>query len=391
MMEFLGIDSIGGLLWALSAFVYLPLMLVLALGQFLLPKTRGLTDKEAVPVTVLVSARNEARDIRRCVDSILTLDYPREKLQIVLVDDFSTDDTGIILDGYAALHPGLISVLHSASMPPNGLEAKARGIANGFTAATGEWVLITDADARLHPQWVRHTLGQLKPDTGMAGGPLMVEANSLKSWIERSSWAFVQTFNLGFAGLGMPFVCVGPNMAIKRSIYVNAGGLETSGSGIAEDLALLKMVVAEKKRIQTLFSPETTVSLTPVPSWNHLFSQQRRWLAGGIEFQEDYKFFLVLGFTWGLAAALFLGIGWIFHLKAWLILNAVKLPIDILWFSLQAFRMNARNYVTALPFIYLYQPFVFTWIPLSFLFTRSIKWMGEGYEIKFPPQPPASK
>jgi cellulose synthase/poly-beta-1,6-N-acetylglucosamine synthase-like glycosyltransferase len=217
----------------------------------------------------------------------------------------------------------------------------------------------------------------------MAGGALAIEKNGFISMFEKGAWAFVQIFNLGFAGLGMPFVCVGPNMAIKRSLYVAAGGLETSGSGIAEDLALLKMVVAGKQKIQTLFSPETTVSLTPVPTWTHLFSQQRRWLAGGLEFQEDYKFFLSLGFAWGLSAASFAAFGWLIFPKAWLLLMLGRLPLDFLWFLIQSRRMGQPHYLDSMPFILLYQPFAFIWIPISFMFSKSIRWMGEGYEIVF--------
>jgi cellulose synthase/poly-beta-1,6-N-acetylglucosamine synthase-like glycosyltransferase len=172
-------------------------------------------------------------------------------------------------------------------------------------------------------------------------------------------------------------------MAIKRSIYIDAGGLETTGSGIAEDLALLKMVVACKQKIQTLFSPETTVSLTPVPSWTHFFSQHRRWLAGGLEFQEDYKFFLSLGFAWGLSAASFAAFGWLIFPKAWLLLMLGRLPLDFLWFLIQSRRMGQPNYLDCMPFLLLYQPFAFIWIPISFVFSKSIRWMGEGYEIVF--------
>jgi cellulose synthase/poly-beta-1,6-N-acetylglucosamine synthase-like glycosyltransferase len=382
MMEQLGLHSWWAVVWAFSLSIYYPLTLAMSYGMLRLPRTRPLKDEDAFPVTVLVSARNEEKDIPRCIDSLIALDYPEDKLQIVLVNDFSTDATGAIIDEYAARYSNIVAV-HSEKMPNNGLNAKARGIANGFTVATGDWVLISDADAKVHPQWIRHTLGQLEPETGMAGGALAIEKNGFISMFEKGAWAFVQIFNLGFAGLGMPFVCVGPNMAIKRSLYVAAGGLETSGSGIAEDLALLKMVVAGKQKIQTLFSPETTVSLTPVPTWTHLFSQQRRWLAGGLEFQEDYKFFLSLGFAWGLSAASFAAFGWLIFPKAWLLLMLGRLPLDFLWFLIQSRRMGQPHYLDSMPFILLYQPFAFIWIPISFMFSKSIRWMGEGYEIVF--------
>ena len=133
--------------WTVGVWVcfYFVLMWFLIMGLARLKRSVPLPDDECMPVTVLVSARNEEEDLQRCLDAILKLDYPKDKLQIVLVNDFSTDATGDIMERVARNHAHVV-VLHAAAMPPNGLEAKARGIAHGFTRATGEWVVITDAD-----------------------------------------------------------------------------------------------------------------------------------------------------------------------------------------------------------------------------------------------------
>lgn len=370
--------EILALFWKGSPFLYLIAVVIFAIGMRRLPRTRPVSDKDAPCVTVLVSARNEAEDIGRCIDSLLSLDYPKEKLQVVLVNDHSTDQTGEIIREAAARHSHIIAV-DSVDFPGNPLKAKARGIANGFKSATGDWVLITDADATVNPQWVRHTVGQLRPETGLAGGALVVEVSTPLSYVEKYSWAFTQLFNLGAAGFNKPFVCVGPNMAIRRDIYEACGGLEKSGSGVAEDLALLKMVTSRGFQIQTLLSPETTVKLSPVPSWKHLFSQQRRWFKGGIEFQPDYAFALYAGFWWGFFAASFQAFGWIFYPQVWLVLNGIKVPLDLYWASVQEKRMGEKNYARNVWVIYLYQPFIFMMLPVSFLFSKNISWMGSGY------------
>ena len=172
--------------WAIVALTvpYFPVIITLLAGVRRLPRSVRLADAACVPVTVIVSARNEERDLPRCIASLMALDYPAGKLQVVLVDDRSDDATGPIVDAAASQHAHVLA-LHTAALPPNGLEAKARGIAHGFAKATGDWVFITDADAAVHPSWIRHMLGRATPRTGMTGGTVVVDADGTVGTIER--------------------------------------------------------------------------------------------------------------------------------------------------------------------------------------------------------------
>ena len=93
-------------------------------------------------VSIIVPARNEARGVEAAVTSLLRLDYP--DLEVVVLDDRSTDDTGTILDRLAGLHPQL-RVIHLTELPAGWL-GKNHAMAVGAAAATGEYLLFTDAD-----------------------------------------------------------------------------------------------------------------------------------------------------------------------------------------------------------------------------------------------------
>lgn len=371
--------------WTLLALTvpYFPVIAALLAGVRRLPRSVRLADDACVPVTVLVSARNEERDLPRCIAALLALDYPAGKLQVVLVDDFSTDATGGIIDATAATHAHVVA-LHSATLPPNGLEAKARGIAHGFTRATGDWVLITDADAAVHPQWVRHMLGRVTSRTGMTGGTVVVDADGAIGTIERISWGFTQTFSLGIAGWGFPFICLGPNMAIRRSVYQEAGGLERADFRVAEDLALFMMVAPRKLEVQCYADAETTVHMRPVPSARHLISQQRRWLGGGGAQGLLYLLPLAAAFCWGFGiAAYFLG-GWMLDWHWWLAFVAAKSAIDAAALLMQQRRLALARHVRYLWVLEVYTAFIFFVLPPSFLFSRRIHWMGDGYAVTYP-------
>ena len=94
-------------------------------------------------ISVIVPVYNVAADLPRCLDSILAQTYPH--VEIIAVDDGSPDNSGAILDDYAAKHP-TIRVIHKE----NGGVASARNA--GLDAATGEYMGWVDSDDLVHPE-----------------------------------------------------------------------------------------------------------------------------------------------------------------------------------------------------------------------------------------------
>lgn len=333
-------------------------------------------------VTVLVSARNEEDDLPHCIRSLEKLDYPKELLQVILVNDRSTDSTADLIREASERNMHFLA-LDTKDMEETTLEAKGRGIAFGFRSATGDWVFITDADAVVQPNWIKACLSNADEDTGMLGGTLIVKPTTFLGKIERICWAFVQVFSMGMAGWGVPFACVGPNMAIRKDIYEKAGGLENSGFSVAEDLALLKMVVASGAGIKSYMDKDSSAEISQVPTFAHLISQQRRWLRGGIDTDTQYLFILAIAFGWGLVIALYVLFGWLLSWKLYLLFAGIKISADIILLAFQKKRLKAEKYIRYFWIMQFYYPVVFTVLPISFIFTRKIHWKGEGYEITY--------
>jgi cellulose synthase/poly-beta-1,6-N-acetylglucosamine synthase-like glycosyltransferase len=334
-----------------------------------------------MPISVIVSAHNEERDLPVCIAALLSLDYPRQLMQIILVNDLSTDGTGTIIDAAASAN-ARVTALHTSALPPNGLEAKARGIAHGFAAATGEWVLITDAKGAVHPEWARHLLGYVDDNTGMTAGALLVRADGWTGTVERMAWAFLQTFTNGLAGWGAPLVCVGSNMAVRRSVYEAAGGLHKAQNvRDAEDFALFRMVAARKMAVHVYMDRATTVTLTPVPSVGHLLNEHRRWL-GGVVQNESYKIPLLIELCWIFGLAMFVLLGWILDWRIWAAFLALKSTHDFLMLRLQQRRLETPHHVRYLPVLELYQIVTFAIIPFIFLLSPRIESKSEGYSVR---------
>lgn len=356
-----------------------PLAVVgLVLGIRRLPRSQSISDAQAPAVTVVVSARNEERDLPRCLSALLALDYPEGKLQLVLVNDRSTDGTGALIDAVARAHPHVLA-LHTSSLPDNGLAAKARGVAHGFAHATGEWVLITDADAAVPPTWVRHMLGAVKPGDTVAGGTVLVEARHWWGASERVLNLFLQPLNHGLAGWGAAVVAVGPNMGIRRSAYERSGGLESAPGRVAEDLTLFHLATKHGGTMQNYLDRETAAVLTPVPSPAHLVSQMRRFLGGGVAQDWRYALGLAAVILWGTVVAALMLFGWRLALVPWAVVIGTKYLADVSLLGTQARRVGSavRFYEPLL--LQLVQIVMLPILAVSLLSKRPIHWRGEGY------------
>ena len=112
-------------------------------------------------VTVIVPARNEAEALPACLESLLAQDYAN--LEIIAVDDRSTDTTGQIIDSLAATHSGRLKAIHVESLPEGWLgktHAMALAARHALAVSHPDYLLFTDADVLFQPEAIRRSLSQ---------------------------------------------------------------------------------------------------------------------------------------------------------------------------------------------------------------------------------------
>lgn len=363
--------------------IYGIIVLSISVGLFRLPKSFKLDDFEKLPsVAVVVSAKNEEHDILTCLESLEALTYDKTKLEIILIDDQSTDNTLSLIQETAKRNPHF-KVLSTLDAPENKLKAKGKGIAWGIKNTDAEWIFITDADGAVHKNWIEHMLSGADETTGMIGGMVTVKPRSLLAIFERVSWAYTLPFAFGMAGFGGEFICVGPNMALRKSIYDDAGGLENSDFRVAEDLALFRMVEKSAYGVKSYVSKETKIDLEPVPSLKHLTSQQRRWLKGGFEGGWKYWIGLVLAFGLHNLISIFSIIGLFISFKTTLILLVIKSSLDFVMLINEKILLNEKKMLRYFPFMEMYILVTFLWLPISLLINSTIHWKGDNYTITY--------
>lgn len=103
-------------------------------------------------VTIIIPARNEAPNIERCLDGALAQDYPQ--VDVVVVDDGSTDETPYIIAAMQARHPQRLRAVQGRPLP-QGWVGKCNACLHGASFAAGDWLLFLDADTAPRPTVVR--------------------------------------------------------------------------------------------------------------------------------------------------------------------------------------------------------------------------------------------
>jgi chlorobactene glucosyltransferase len=125
------------------------------------PRSNAVPSSASDPcISIIVPARDEERNIRRCIESLLIQDY--DNYEVIVVDDGSTDGTGRILAELQATHAhrDRLCVLHLHEELPQGWAGKPHALHMGIQKAHGEWLLFTDADTWHMPNSLRSSITQ---------------------------------------------------------------------------------------------------------------------------------------------------------------------------------------------------------------------------------------
>ena len=108
---------------------------------------------ETLPsVSVVVAARNEEDHIQHLINDLISQEYPLDKLEVVIVNDRSNDDTATILDD-ASNNYAFIKVV-TIDQVSKDMTPKKNALTKGIEAAVGEIIVLTDADCRVKKLWV---------------------------------------------------------------------------------------------------------------------------------------------------------------------------------------------------------------------------------------------
>ena len=251
-------------------------------------------------VSILVAARNEEVTIERCLRALAALNYPADKLEILIGDDASTDDMATVVRRFIADKPQfrLLPIRHRLGTA----RGKSNVLAHLCRAATTEYFLLTDADMALHPDWVAAMLAAAPAGVGVVTG-ITTAGGGLFGRMQGLDWLFGLNLIRLLTDCGLPITAVGNNMLVTRAAYESIGGYEALAFSITEDLQLFAQIVAQGWHYRNLIHPQVLGVSVPQPTVRHLLHQRKRWMKGagrlpwqlGALFSTYGVFYTVLG------------------------------------------------------------------------------------------------
>ena len=193
-------------------------------------------------MSVIIPARNEEASIARAVESVA---LQLEVGEVIVVNDNSTDGTGAVLAELAARYPKLTII--DAGPLPAGWVGKNHAAAVGAAAASGDWLLFTDADTYHYPGSTRRALMDAVDHDAVLVS--YSPEQEMKTWWERAMIPFVYCRLAGkfsFARVNDPrrpeAAANGQFLLILRDVYEAVGGHTTVAREILEDVALARLV-----------------------------------------------------------------------------------------------------------------------------------------------------
>ena len=244
-------------------------------------KTRLFSEEELPMVSIWIACRNEEQNIADCLDSVINLNYPKEKIQILIGNDQSTDQTGAIAKKYATKYAN-IQVIEIEDNDA-GLKAKARVMAQLDTHAIGEYYLITDADVRVRPNWIKGLLSNMDAQMGVCSGTTMVRASGTDGWLQEIDWAYFMGLLNVISYSGVPATAVGNNMIIRKDAYWQTGGYSKIKFSITEDYKLYSEVCSKGWLWNNIMNKDVLAFSEKTEGFGNLLHQRKRWLSGGKE------------------------------------------------------------------------------------------------------------
>ncbi|HEM49367.1 MAG TPA: glycosyltransferase, partial [Caldithrix sp.] len=242
-------------------------------------------------------------------DLLYAQSYDRQKLEFIIVNDRSTDKTGEIIDTICQKDDRFIQIKITDRIPE--FAPKKRAIDTAVKKAKGEIILLTDADGRPGPNWVKTMISYYRPDMDMVIGyaPYKVKpANHLSKQALSLEYLSIAAVAAASTGIGYPLTCVGTNMSYRKKVYQEIGGFGEFSAHISgdDDLFLTRVREHKKYKIHYATDAETHVYNNPPQLWRKFLHQRMRYASKGFDYPKKVTIGLVFYFLMNLL--LFIGL-----------------------------------------------------------------------------------
>ena len=239
---------------------------------------------------IVVPFRNESANLRPLLDSIKNLNYPKTLFEIILVDDFSEDDSVKLIYNWrmenGEFHTTLLENVRISNSP------KKDAITRAVPIIKNEWIITTDADCVVSENWLITLDNYIQNhEVAMIVGAVSYEVKkSFLHHFQQLDLMSLQGATIGSFGLGLGFMCNGANFCYTKSLFQELNGfIGNNKMASGDDVFLLQKAMRDfPKKVHYLKSKSNIVPTKPLNDWKSLFYQRVRWASKTSSYQSVF-------------------------------------------------------------------------------------------------------
>ncbi len=288
-------------------------------------------NNSSIFLSVVVAARNEEEHLPSLLNALQFQSYPQDLFEVIVVDDFSTDQTAAIIKNCTSRNVRYVQPLVTSA-----LSSKKKAIETGINLAKGELIVTTDADCCPTANWLS-ILSEFYIQTGASFIASPVRLRHNPSWLQVfQSLDFITLQGITAASVGSGFhtLCNGANLAYKKQTFIDVHGFKgIDHTSTGDDMLLMyKIWKMAPAKVHYLKSKEAIVTTVPMTTLKDFIMQRKRWASKTLVY-EDHKVMAVLIFVY-LFNCLFVALIAVsfFHTSTWWIVAAfwvIKTIIEV--------------------------------------------------------------
>ncbi|MFM2231137.1 MAG: hypothetical protein RL607_2395 [Bacteroidota bacterium] len=249
--------------------------------------------KNSTPTTgfsIIIPIRNEAKNLPKLLESIAQLNYPAEQFEVIIIDDFSEDNSERIYLNWRLLHSQfdttfLENVRRTGS-------PKKDAISRALPILKHSWVITTDGDCILPKNWLQAYNDYIQEtNKEMVAGPVILKTKN--NWFhdfQQLETLALQGTTIGSFGNDQGFMCNGANFAYTKALFLSINGFEgTTHYAGGDDVFLLqKGRNQHPEKVGYLKSVDALVKTRPIDDLFAVIQQRIRWAAKSTGYANSY-------------------------------------------------------------------------------------------------------
>lgn len=228
--------------------------------------------------SILVAARNEEQTIKLCIEDLLVQDFPEDRFEVIVIDDFSEDAT---VEAVKSIRNNRIRLLQR-SANDGFLPNKKGAISYGIQESKGNWILATDADCRRSKDWlaaIDRVISHYKPD--MVVGPVVLSESGLFGKMQQLEFASVHGVSAAAIALKQPNTCHGSNIGYRKERFFELNGFQGNEHFASGDDEFMMHKIHLNKPGSVQFIPlvEAIVHTESAKTIKDFYFQRKRWVS----------------------------------------------------------------------------------------------------------------